>query len=206
MSLIITSSYIITLISDRFLRRHYQLHVNKSKIGRWLSTLLLFFAIMSSVFLILACVFDVIRYERLHWKLSFAFLLCVFSAATIQLLEFQHLKSEYGGAYKTSYAVKFYTLLVIGIGAICVIVGYGSVPLAERYNLRPWVLGVMTLSEWFMAFTFNFYLFSMVFDTYHIVRVGRRKLEADGIWPDERDCEVEYLTASPDYMEKWRQD
>jgi Frag1/DRAM/Sfk1 family len=168
--------------------------VKKSKIGRSIAWLALCSAAASATFMILLSCFDTIEHEYLHWQLSGLFLLTIYTSATLQAIEFRYLKSEYSGAYRISYAIKFYTLLAIAIGGVIMIF------LMYAYY-TPFTRRLSALCEWQMAFTFQIYLFSMVFDTCHIIRLGRRRMELDSVWPSDKYYDVEYFKITMDSKE-----
>lgn len=164
--------FTLTLIAERDLRHLRRIPGVLTRRFKYfnLDTIALLFGILGGLCLLLLSIFDAFTYSTAHWSFTVAFVLCialntVLSTQGVRRLEANHVGRNH---LRQSAIIKIVIVSFALAGAIVFAVSLGicrrrtpGVAPTERCNIIRSVAGA---AEWFIAFLFAGYLFSIVLD------------------------------------------
>ena len=160
-------SFVLSLALERWLRHKARLDPNLRRREKWLSVLAIIFAAAGGACLISLSIRDAFNHNRQHWHFTIGFIVCVAISVICTTAEWGWLDSDYESArmLKFSYALK---LVIIILAIICAII-LGALFNNENHQ------SIAAVFEWLVAFLFDVYLWTLVYDLYPAVHTKRVK-------------------------------
>lgn len=140
---------------DRFLRHRGRLAPTSIRREKWMSWISMVFSTLGGLALILLSIFDAFTRAVVHWTFTGLFVVCIAISAICQTAEFGWLNKNYEGYNRLR--VTYFMKLGIVIGAVGTSIAMG-VLMATKHK------SAAAVCEWVIAFIFDFYIFSMVYD------------------------------------------
>lgn len=168
--------FVAALTIERYLRHKARLDPNLRKREKWFSVLAVLFAAAGGSCLISLAVKDSINHNTLHWHFTIGFIVCIAISAIFTTAEIGWLRMDHEGArmLRASYICK---LVIITLAIIFAIV------LGVYFN-NDQKQSVAAVMEWLVAFIFDLYLWTLVYDLYPAVKTKR--VRRDGMMNKER--------------------
>jgi len=160
--------FVLSQAIDRFLRHKGRLAPNNHKREKWMSWLSMLFSTIGGIALILLSIFDAFNHSTVHWSMTGVFVVAIALSAICQTAEFGWLERSYEGysRLRVSYLMKLF-IVVTAVGTAIAM----GVLMAKRLT------SAAAVCEWVIAFIFDFYLFSLVYDIRPAVRTSKQYRE-----------------------------
>ncbi|ORY87578.1 Frag1/DRAM/Sfk1 [Protomyces lactucae-debilis] len=160
-----TGFFVAALSLERWLRHKARLDPNQRSREKWLSILAILFAAAGGACLISLSVKDSINHNRLHWHFTIGFIVCIALSAIFTTAEWGWLNTDYKSArmLKFSYTLKLIIILLAIVFAIVLGVYFNN----EQKQSTAAVM------EWLVAFVFDLYLWTLVYDLYPAIHTKR---------------------------------
>lgn len=155
--------FVVSLCIERWLRHKARLDRNIRNREKWLSVAAIFFAAAGSACLIGLSIKDAFNYDTIHWRLTIGFIVCVALSAIFTCAEWGWLNSDYEAAryLRFSYLLKLLIILCAIAFAIVMGVYFGGDTTRSQ--------SIAAIMEWTIAFLFDAYLWTLVFDLFPAV-------------------------------------
>lgn len=160
-----TGFFVFSLALERWLRHKARLDRNLRQREKWFSVAAIIFAAAGGGCLIGLSIRDAFNHDTEHWHLTICFIVLVAISVICTTAEWGWLDSDYESArmLKFSYAMKLIFLALAIIFAIILGAFFDS----DRHQ------SVASVSEWLVAFFFDAYLWTLVYDLYPAVHTKR---------------------------------
>lgn len=168
-------TFVLSLALERWLRHKARLDRNLRVKEKWFSIFAIIFAAAGGACLISLSVRDAFNHNRQHWHFTIGFIVLVALSVICTTAEWGWLDSDYESArmLKLSYAFK---IVVIVLAIICAIV-LGALFNKENHQ------STAAVFEWLVAFLFDMYLWSLVYDLIPAVKTKHQR--ADGTFHEK---------------------
>ncbi|GAA6030856.1 hypothetical protein JCM8097_008909 [Rhodosporidiobolus ruineniae] len=163
--------YALALLSERWLRHLRRLPGALRRRDRNADIVCLVFGLLGGVALIILACFNDLAFPNVHWSFTAIFVVCIAISAIAQTLELHWLRQDHVDRphLKRNAIIKW---LIVGCaiaGAIAFAATYGvcagqgndTTPLTSRCDT---IKSVAAVLEWVIAFLFDAYLISLIFD------------------------------------------
>lgn len=173
------ASFVLSLALERWLRHKSRLDPNLRRREKWLSVLAILFAAGGGACLIALSIRDAFNHNREHWHFTIGFIVLVAVSVIFTTAEWGWLDTDYESAraLRFSYIIK---LIIIVLAIICAIV-LGA--LFNKDNFQ----SIAAVFEWLVAFLFDLYLWTLVYDLYPAVHTKRVKNKRTGEHYDQEE-------------------
>ncbi|KAK4704524.1 hypothetical protein P7C70_g1689, partial [Phenoliferia sp. Uapishka_3] len=164
-------TYSATLLTERWLRHIRRIPGVLAKKERYADILAVVFGIIGGLALLLLSIFNAFDYSTAHWILTAVFVVCVAISAACQTAETMWLERDHEErSHLRRNAIWKLCIVSIAIAfAIVFGVTYGVCSKTQDTNTAPMgkcntVKSVAGASEWFIAFLYDAYLFTLLLD------------------------------------------
>jgi hypothetical protein len=147
--------FVLTLISERYLRHAGRLLPNWRQRERVMAVFAIGFGTIGQLAIIMVSVFNTNVFPAVHVSMLILFLVAIALSAIFTFTEFTLLDRSYSGVkrLRISYSLKALWFIV----SLGLVIGFGVCARSKKRN-------VAAALEWALAFTYGFYLLTLLYD------------------------------------------
>ncbi|BFZ62709.1 hypothetical protein YB2330_003819 [Saitoella coloradoensis] len=160
--------FVAALIAERWLRHRSRLTPNRRTTEKVLSVCAIVCALVGAAALICLSIWDAFNHSSVHWRLTVVFIIFIALSAIFTTCEFRFLRKGYPDTRRLmlSYAAKI--LIVIFAVALAIAMG---VLMNKNHE------SAAAVCEWIIAFLFDAYVWTLVYDLRPAVKTSNRYLK-----------------------------
>ncbi|GAA5914919.1 hypothetical protein JCM6882_008109 [Rhodosporidiobolus microsporus] len=175
--------YALALASERWLRHLRRIPGALRRRDRNADIVSVVFGFLGAIALVVLACFNAVAFPNVHWSFTAIFVVCIAISALAQTLELHWLRQDHVDRkhLKRNAIIKWLIVGCAVAGAIAFAATYGTcasspddVPLRGRCDT---IKSVAAVLEWFIAFLYDAYLLSLVFDLWPAQKTAGHKFE-----------------------------